>query len=146
MKKILLIGGLLAIMVLLIGCQGNNVTGDAVAGGTIEIPLNQITETLQKYEFDADGTKVRYLVGLGTDGKVRTAFDACDVCGGSQGYSQKGTDVVCNKCGKVFRIDDLGTRNTQGGGCWPSYLKHDVNGDSVFISMNELKAGAFRFK
>ncbi len=130
---------------MLVGC-GNKVTGNATSGTMIEIPLSQISETLQKYELDVDGTTVRYLVGLGSDGKVRTAFDACDICGGKKGYTQRGTDVVCNNCGKVFRIDDLGTKNTQGGGCWPSYLKHTVKGDSIFISSDEIRAGVFRFK
>ena len=144
-KKILIICMLAIFSLLLVGC-GNKITGNAISDQVVKIPLNQISETLQKYEFDADRTTVRYLVGLGSDGKVRTAFDACDVCGGKKGYTQRGTDVVCNKCGKVFRIDDLGTRNTQGGGCWPSYLSYEIQGNSISIKVSELKAGAFRFK
>ena len=100
---------------------------------------------MKKYSFDTNGVTVKYLVVKGLDGKIRTAFDACDVCGGDKGYRQEGNDVVCNNCGRHFDIGDLGTSNTAGGGCWPSFLTHTVEGDYILISKAELAAGVFRF-
>ncbi|MAG08463.1 hypothetical protein CMO89_03245 [Candidatus Woesearchaeota archaeon] len=100
---------------------------------------------MEKYSFDAGGVRVKYFVVKGTDGNVRTAFDACDVCGGSQGYSQRGSDVVCNKCSRNFKINALGSENL-GGGCWPSFLEHKIEGNNVLIKKSDIVAGAFRFR
>ena len=112
--------------------------------GIIRIPLSEISNQLKKYSFLADGTEVTYFAVLGSDGEVRTAFDACDVCGGSMGYQQDGTDIFCRKCGRYFSIDGLGTQN-KGYGCWPSYLPHTVEGDSIIIKKSDLEEGAHRF-
>lgn len=130
---------------ILTSCSSNNATGAAVnPADFIGIPLNQITDAIQKYQFDADGVTVTYFAVKGSDGKVRTAFDACDVCGGSKGYQQQGTDIKCNNCGKVFKIDGLGTKN-KGYGCWPSYLSHLIKDGQVMISKKEITQGKHRF-
>ena len=112
----------------------------------IRIPLSEISSSMKKYSFDADGVKVNYFVVKGTDEEVRTAFDACDVCGGYKGYRQQGTDVICNNCGRHFRIDDIGAKNKPGG-CWPSFLSNRIEGgDYVLIETSEIAQGAFRFR
>ena len=68
---------------------------------------------------------VKYLAVLGTDGKPRVAFNACDVCGGAKGYVQKGTDIKCLSCGREFKIDGLGTEN-KGSPESKSGRNHDV--------------------
>lgn len=153
MKKIILAGLILTYLILalfLLGCT-KEPTGSTVAvseakleGNQIKIPANQITNQLQKFEYDAQGITVRYFAVKGSDGKVRTAFDACDVCGGAFGYTQKGKDIACGKCGKVFYIDGLGTKN-KGYGCWPSYLSHRIEGENLIINTEDLQKGAFRF-
>lgn len=146
MKKIALVIGL---VLLLAGCSGGP-TGNVVDNGgsaddVVRIPLSEVSSTLVKHYYDADGVIVKYFVGLGSDGEVRTAFDACDVCGGQKGYYQRGTDVVCKNCGRFFKIDSLGTEN-KGGGCWPSYLSHRIEDGSVLIDKAELAAGASMFR
>ena len=115
-----------------------------VSAGLVEIPLNSITDKVQKFDYNAKGVTVTYFAVKGSDGKVRTAFDACDVCGGNKGYEQQGTDIACINCGKVFKIDGLGTQN-KGYGCWPSFLSHKIEDDSIVISKEELNAGKHRF-
>ena len=145
MKKIMIVS--LVLITLLISACSNGISGNSIldtSKGTIAIALDDITSTVQKYDFDANGVKVTYFAVKGSDGEVRTAFDACDVCGGKKGYRQQGSDIVCNNCGKVFRIDGLGTQN-KGYGCWPSYLKHVIEDGNVIISKSELEAGSHRF-
>jgi len=132
----------LTLSIILSGC--GTVTGNAVLEDTISIPLSEISEDMNLMEYQANGVNVRYFIVLGSDGEVRTAFDACDVCGGNKGYAQNGDDVVCKNCGRVFSIDDLGSKN-RGGGCWPSYLPHQIQGNNVIIQKSDLEAGAFRF-
>ncbi|MCK5698758.1 MAG: DUF2318 domain-containing protein [Candidatus Aenigmarchaeota archaeon] len=154
MKKILYLISILTITLLVSGCTDNSasVTGDALIrdnddlkSDSIKIPLAGITFDINKFEYDADGTEVKYFIMKGADGQIHTAFDACDVCGGKLGYTQRGNDVVCKSCGRVFRIDDLGTKNI-GGGCWPGYLAHTIDGDNIIIKISELNDGAFRFR
>ena len=145
-KKILIIGLLTLLSLVIIGCNGNNATGNAVAdaSGVVTIPLSDVSETAQFYTYNAGGVDVNYFVVMGSDGKPRTAFDACDICGGKKGYSQRGTDVVCNNCGKFFKIDDIGSKNSPGG-CWPSYLPHKVEGNNVIINVKDIENGRQRF-
>lgn len=106
----------------------------------VRIPLAEVSSTVKQYSYDAGGKQVKYLVVLGSDGKPRTAFDACEVCGGRKGYRQRGKDVICNNCGRYFSIDDLGTKN-RGGGCWPGYLPHTIDGDEIVIKETDLYGG-----
>ncbi len=147
---------MLLVIVGVVGCSGND-SGNSATGGAvineavsdieesevIKIPLDSITDEVKKFNYEANGVTIRYFAVIGSDEKVRTAFDACDVCGG-YGYTQQGNDIACKKCGKVFRIDGLGTKN-KGYGCWPSYLSHTVDNENIIINKKELEAGAFRF-
>lgn len=110
----------------------------------VKIPLSEITTKMQKHSLNVDGTEIKYFTVLGSDGKPRTAFDACDVCGGHKGYKQVGTDVMCNQCGRYFGIDSLGTENL-GGGCWPSFLEHTIEGNDVLIKKSDILTGKNKF-
>lgn len=143
MKRILLMN--LALL-LVMGCASttNTVTGNVVSDGVVSIPLADLSTTANFYELDDNGVKIRYFVVLGSDGEPRTAFDACDVCGGIKGYEQIGKDIKCRNCGRVFSIDSVGTEN-KGYGCWPSYLPHEIEGNNLIINVSDIKAGKFRF-
>ena len=110
----------------------------------LRIHRNKISEDMNVLFFDAQGVEVRFLVVEDQNGNVRTAFDACDFCGGRMGYKQIGQEVECSSCGQRFRIDKLGEANVAGG-CWPSYLSHEVDGDYVLIPVDELNDNAYRF-
>jgi uncharacterized membrane protein len=146
------IGGLAAVAVVLflLGSAGNGTAGASVAAtdteyGTVQIPLSEISETAKFYSLGVNGVEVNYFVVKGSDVVVSTAFDACDVCGGYKGYQQIGNDMRCINCGRFFNIDDLGTKNSAGGGCWPSYLSHDIVGDNIVIDEAEIAASRWRF-
>jgi len=145
-KEIIILGVLGALSLLLMGCSSNT-TGNATAdtsSGTVTIPLSDLSNKAQFYEFEDRGVKISYFAVLGSDGKPRTAFDACDVCSGYKGYQQRGNDITCRNCGRVFSIDGLGTKN-KGYGCWPSYLPHEVKGNDILINIADLKGGRQRF-
>ena len=128
------------------GATGNVVSDKAIVESEeyVKISLSDLSSTVKFYEYNDDGLIISYFAVLGNDGKPRTAFDACDVCGGKQGYRQEGSDIVCNKCGRFFDIDGLGTEN-KGYGCWPSYLPHVVQDGEIFIKINDIKNGRHRF-
>ena len=111
-----------------------------------KIDKKELSKDIKKYTYDANGIKVKFFAVLDKAGKIRTAFDACDVCGGKKGYRQSGSDVSCINCGRHFKITQLGDANVYGGGCWPSFLGFKDKGDSILISKKEIAAGAFRFR
>ncbi len=148
MKNKIIIGIFLLVGIFVSACsQGvvNDVTGDVVyVEDFIQILVSDISSQVQHYSYNVNGKEVNYFVVKGSDGEIRTAFDACDICGGSKGYRQEGNDMVCNNCERAFNIDSIGTAN-MGGGCWPSYLTHEIKGEYILISKSELEQGAFRF-
>ena len=141
MKKQILIGLILVLTVALSGCIGSSSSG---SGGVVSISLSDLSSQAKFYTFDDNGVQISYFAVLGSDGVARTAFDACDVCGGSKGYRQEGNNIVCNNCGQTFSIDGLGTEN-KGYGCWPSYLPHKESGGNILIDINDIKEGRNKF-
>jgi uncharacterized membrane protein len=139
-QQIFIIGILMGLALLVIGC-GNGIIGNSVNEEYVKIPLSDLSDKVQFYSYDG---KINYFAVLGSDGKPRTAFDACDVCGGYEGYEQVGNDIKCKKCGRVFSIDGLGTKN-KGYGCWPSHLSHEIKDDMLLIKIDDIKQGESRF-
>ncbi len=139
-------------ILLLFGCTSNHTVSAPVeqipqagSSDSVAISLSDVTETVKHYQFDAGGVTVKYFAVRGSDGVVRTAFDACEVCyRAKKGYTQVGTDVRCNNCGLSFSIDELGTAN-RGAGCWPAHLPNEVIGDKVLIKKSDLESGAYLF-
>ena len=132
---ILIVAGVLAV-VAVSGCTSvPPVTGDisentvSTGPGLFSIPVSEISSQAEFYSFNTNGKEVRFFAVKGSDGEIRTAFDACDVCGGKKGYAQKGNDMVCRNCDRYFSIDSIGTAN-RGGGCWPSFLSHEISDNS----------------
>lgn len=145
MKRILLIGILILFILLIAGCGKDKEIGNIIANGNVvKIPLSDVSDKIKFYSYNDNGVDIKYFAVLGSDGKPRTAFDACDVCGGYKGYEQQGNDIACRNCGRVFSIDGLGTKN-KGYGCWPSYLPHEIKDGNVIIKISDIIAGRKRF-
>ena len=127
--------------------------GYAPASGTqnysndtyISIPVSESGASARFYTYDSNGTTVRFFLVNGSDGKTHVAADACDVCYPlHKGYSQAGQNMRCNNCGRVFAINDIGTKNAAGG-CWPSRIPIRIEGGMVHIAMADLDAKAYLF-
>ena len=125
--------------------QGSG-TATAQASESISIPLDSLSGQAKWFEYDASGTTVRFFAIKLNDGSVKTAFDACDVCGyAKKGYRQEGSFMVCNNCGNRYPISGIGTENKTPGGCWPGYLPSKIVDGSVVIEKADLKDGVARF-
>ena len=111
----------------------------------VSIPVTEAGTSAKYYTYDANGTTVRFFLVKGSDGKVHCAADACDVCYPlHKGYSQAGQNMRCNNCGRVFAINDIGTKNTAGG-CWPSRIPMKVESGMVHIAKADLDAKVYLF-
>lgn len=139
--------GLFLLVALLIkgfGLFGSNTTSSSTnhsgADGLVSIPLLEITNEAKWYEYDFSGNKTRFFTIKASDGTIKTAFDACDVCyTEKKGYRQEGDYMVCNNCGNRYPIDGLGAENKTPGGCWPGYLPNALEGDNLVIKKSDLE-------
>jgi uncharacterized membrane protein len=86
---------------------------------------------------------VRYFILKSSDGVVRAAFDACDVCWPEgKGYQQQGDVMVCRNCGRQFpsiRINEV------KGGCNPAPLKRNIEDDRLVIRTLDIEKGRAYF-
>jgi len=151
MNKKIIIGIVIVIVVLGFFFFGKGITGNVIGtarakmiddGDSVKFNLDGISRTAEFYDYQG----IDFFVVESSGGSVKTAFNACDVCYGSQkGYRQEGNDMICNNCGNHYAIAGLGTKNLKGGGCWPGYLPSTIEGDYLVIKKTDLEAGRYRF-
>lgn len=124
-----------------------NTTGNIAienADSTVKIDLSAVTNEARFFSEVINGVEVKYFAVRASDGSIKTAFNACDVCyREKKGYHQEGDDMVCNNCGLHFAIDSLGTK--LGQGCWPTTLANKIEEDQLIISIEDLKAQKYKF-
>jgi uncharacterized membrane protein len=86
-----------------------------------------------------DGVTIRYFILKSSDGIIRAAFDACDVCWPeNKGYLQKGDFMVCKNCGRRFPSARV---NEVRGGCNPAPLNRKLENGNVMIRVSDILQG-----
>ena len=117
----------------------------AASGGDVKIALADVSDgKAHFYSYDAGGVEVKYFVLKSSDGKIRAAFDACDVCfANKKGYHQEGDEMVCNNCGRRFPSTKI---NVLEGGCNPSPLDRTVKGQTLVLNTADIQAGVQYFQ
>lgn len=110
-------------------------------GSLVKIPVAGLqTQKASYYRVLLEGREIRFFAVKGSDGKIRTALDACDACyREKKGYDQKGTMMICRNCGMAFPVDRIGPSSV--GGCNPHHLPSRVEGDKLVIAVDELRKG-----
>lgn len=89
------------------------------------------------------GKTINFFVLESSDGVIRAAFDACDVCYlAKKGYRQAGDLMVCNNCGQQFPSMRI---NEERGGCNPSPLERNQENGKVTIAIADIAKGAMYF-
>ena len=110
--------------------------------GAVRIAVASVSDgSLHRFELQDDGVAVRFIVIEKPDHTLATAFDACAICG-TQGYYQKGPEVICRNCGSDIVISTIGTK----GGCNPIPLDSQVEGGTLVINAAALEKGVPTFK
>ena len=92
------------------------------------------------YEYKTEeGITIKYFIIKSSDGVIRAAFDACDVCWREgKGYMQKGDFMVCRNCGQRFASVRV---NEVKGGCNPGPLVREIKGGNLVIKVGDLLEG-----
>lgn len=133
----------LALLALLSGCSKKEEAPAALASGDfLEIPVNELSETIRIYPVTVDGLQMEILAARDDDGTLRTAFNTCQVCNGSRKayFVAEGDHVVCQNCGNSFARSDVGVLS---GGCNPYPIfaeSREDSEESIRISYDYLSA------
>ena len=91
------------------------------------------------FQYSSSGVTIKYFILKSSDGVIRAAYDACDVCWpAGKGYYQSGDNMVCRNCGRKFASVLV---NVVKGGCNPAPLKRKVEDGNVVIRINDILDG-----
>ncbi len=114
--------------------------------GMLKIPVDKINDGKAHYFMAKadDGVMVSFFTLKSSDGIIRAAIDACDVCFRSgKGYIQQGDFMVCTNCGQRFPSSRI---NVIKGGCNPAPLERIVQGKSLVIKMADINKNSWYCK
>ncbi|MFH1981538.1 MAG: DUF2318 domain-containing protein [Pseudomonadota bacterium] len=94
----------------------------------------------QHFSYTHGAIQIRYFVLKSSDGIVRAAFDACDVCWpAGKGYYQEGDAMVCRNCSRRFASVLI---NEVKGGCNPAPLVRTVENGQLVIRIGDIVDGS----
>ena len=122
------------------GNQYNAKGNPADTGQAIKFPVSTFNDgKARHYQYNSGEQNIKFFVLKSSDGVIRAAFDACDVCWrAGKGYYQDGDEMVCRNCGRRFASALV---NEVQGGCNPAPLKRQIDGDNVVINISDIKEG-----
>ena len=109
-------------------------------GDDFEINLSDVTEKAKFFSVNVDGTDMEIIAVKDSSGKIRTAFNTCQICydSGKGYYKQVNSFLVCQNCGSRFTADQI---EVETGGCNPvPILDNDkiITDDTIKISYDFL--------
>lgn len=108
----------------------------------VRIPVASVSDgNLHRFIVEDQGVHVRFIVIEKPDQTLAVAYDACMICG-TQGYYQKGHEVICRNCGSDIVISSIGTP----GGCNPIPLKSHIEGGTLVIDEADFGRGVKVFR
>lgn len=119
----------------------------AVASGSAEttstsvsFPVTLFDDGKARHFEHVDGNiTIRYFILKSSDGVIRAAFDACDVCWpAGKGYYQDGDVMVCRNCSRRFASVLV---NEVKGGCNPAPLNRTVQNGKLVITVKDIQQG-----
>lgn len=109
---------------------------------TVTVPVAALQDgRLHRFGVLTGSHTTRFLAMQTADGRIRTAMDACEICG-SKGYVQQGPHLVCLNCSAEIDPMTLGV----SGGCNPIPLASEVRDDRLVVPMPDIMAFADLFR
>lgn len=147
-KIILICGALVIACIILLFIQKDNDDSDVAVkksfvenqGSVVTFPVSHFDDGNARYfQHKDDDLVIRFFILKSSDGVIRAAFDACDVCWrANKGYHQDGDDMVCRNCGRRFASVLV---NEVQGGCNPAPLKRRIDGEKVVLNIEDILEG-----
>ena len=138
---VLIAGG--AIFYIFQGGGGITATASAPVASNntfVSFPISLFDDGKARHFEHVDGNMtIRYFILKSSDGVIRAAFDACDVCWpAGKGYYQDGDVMVCRNCGRRFASVLV---NEVQGGCNPAPLNRNLENDKLIIQIKDIQQG-----
>ena len=115
--------------------------GPTIVDNTLVVfPANLFEDgKARHFEYVSGKDTIRYFILKSSDGIIRAAFDACDVCWpAGKGYYQEGDHMVCRNCGRRFISVKV---NEVKGGCNPAPLNRKLENDKLVIQIKDIEQG-----
>ncbi len=114
------------------------------SNGAVKIAVADVSDgAAHYYSYKSGGRVINFFILESSDGIIRAAFDACDVCfSAKKGYRQEGNEMVCNNCGQRFPSTKI---NEVKGGCNPSPLNRTIEGDTLVLRTTDIESGGRYF-
>ena len=134
---------LLAVLFFVFAVPASLKTANATSASATQFTYPEKTFDKGKAQFftykTGDGVTIRYFIIKSSDGVIRAAFDACDVCWQeNKGYAQNGDFMVCKNCGRKFPSARV---NEVQGGCNPAPLVRKMENGNLVIQVADLLQG-----
>ena len=117
------------------------------AQGNLTIHAERVTHEPVFIPLQVEGQRMEILAVLAVDGKVRVAFNTCQVCSGAPRayFVPHEGGVICRNCGNFFPAEQVGGA---ARGCNPLAVPNvgtTASGDiTIPASVSAAHAGAFR--
>ena len=109
---------------------------------SVRIPVEALSDgNLHRFVIEDQGVHVRFIIIEKPDRTLAVALDACQICG-TQGYYQKGHEVICRNCDSEIVISSIGTP----GGCNPIPLESHIDGETLVINEAAFERGVRVFR
>jgi len=122
--------------------QSQRPSGQSVTALTYPVTLFE-DGNARHFEYKAANMTIKYFIMKSSDGVIRAAFDACDVCWrAGKGYYQVGDHMICRNCGRQFASVLI---NEVKGGCNPAPLNRNVQNGNLIIKVKDILDGAQYF-
>jgi len=120
--------------------SATTVAPPAAGSTSVAFPVSLFEDGKARHFEHTDGKfTIRYFILKSSDGIIRAAFDACDVCWpAGKGYYQEGDYMVCRNCGRRFASVLV---NEVKGGCNPAPLNRSVQNGKLIIQVKNILEG-----
>ncbi len=148
MNKILFYLTLALGLLFLSGCEQTTNKYLDITGNTedkIVIETQDVTAKAEFLNYKVDDVTIQLIVVRGTDGKVRIAFNTCQVCSPSpKAYLiQNGEYIICQNCGTKFHINKVGEEK---GGYNPTPVEEQTTeGNRIILSKSYVESFKDKF-
>ncbi|MBP3729910.1 MAG: DUF2318 domain-containing protein [Mailhella sp.] len=115
------------------------------AAGNLFITESAITSTPEFIPLRSGETNMEIIAVRDNAGKVRTAFNTCQVCNGSPRafFAPVKQGLQCQNCGNIFPADQVGA---EGNGCNPLGIPGIKKETALFIPAEIIASHKVKFR
>ncbi|GAA2181301.1 DUF2318 domain-containing protein [Brooklawnia cerclae] len=114
-----------------------------IEGDSVTVSRELVSDGhLHRFAYRSTGNvEVRFIVIKKNEIAFGTGLDACEICGDSGYYEDKGK-VICKRCGVMMNIQTIGFE----GGCNPIPIAYEMSAEKLSFSVAELESHANVFE